>query len=170
MTRSLMADAFDHHVWATARLIDACLPLAPEQLATTVPGTYGSILDTMRHLLDGDAGYLFFLTGDRAFAVDRGGMELAELRSEIERDGARWQAFLAGGPDPERVVEEVDETDGFRREATVGLRLAQALLHGSDHRSQICTALTTLGIEPPSIDLWDFGLETGRTIEVLPGS
>jgi len=165
-----MADAFEHHVWATVRLIDACVPLTPEQLATTVPGTYGSILDTMRHLLDGEAGYLFFLTGDRTFAVDRDAMNLSALRSEIERDGAAWQAFLKADPDPERIVEEVDETDGFRREASVGLRLAQALLHGADHRSQICTALTTLGIDPPSIDLWDFGLETGRTTEVLPGS
>jgi len=165
-----MADAFEHHVWATIRLIDACLPLTPEQLAAAVPGTYGSILDTMRHLLEGDAGYLYFLTRDRAFALDRDAMVLAELRSEIERDGVRWQAFLAEEPDAERVVEEVDESDGFRREATVGLRLAQALLHGADHRSQICTALTTLGVTPPSIDLWDFGLETGRTTEVAPGS
>jgi uncharacterized damage-inducible protein DinB len=163
-----MADAFEHHVWATVRLIDACLPITPEQLATAVPGTYGSILDTMRHVLNGDAGYLFFLTHDRAFAVDRDAMDLPELRSEIERDGAGWQAFLAGAPDAELVVEEVDEIDGFRREATVGLRLAQALLHGADHRSQVCTALTMLGVEPPSIDLWDFGLETGRTIEILP--
>ena len=165
-----MADAFEHHVWATVRLVDACLALTPEQIATTVPGTYGSILDTLRHLIDGDAGYLFFLTQDRSFALDRGAMELAELRSEIERDGAGWQAFLAENPDPERIVEEVDETDGFRREASVGLRLAQALLHGADHRSQICTALTTLGIDPPSIDLWDFGLQTGRTTEVQPRS
>jgi uncharacterized damage-inducible protein DinB len=34
--------------------------------------------------------------------------------------------------------------------------------HGTDHRSQICTALTTLGIEPPSIDVWDYGEQDGR--------
>ena len=49
MSNSLMGDAFAHHVWATLRVIDVCLELSPEQLETTVPGTYGSILDTVRH-------------------------------------------------------------------------------------------------------------------------
>jgi hypothetical protein len=34
--------------------------------------------------------------------------------------------------------------------------------------SQICTAFTTLGVEPPSIDVWDFGLHDGSVTEVLP--
>jgi uncharacterized damage-inducible protein DinB len=50
----------------------------------------------------------------------------------------------------------------------MGIRLAQALHHGTDHRSQICTALTTLGVEPPAIDVWDFGVQDGRVTEVLP--
>jgi uncharacterized damage-inducible protein DinB len=54
MTRSLLADAFDHHVWATLTVLDACGSLTDEQLATTVPGTYGSILDTLRHLVGAD--------------------------------------------------------------------------------------------------------------------
>ena len=49
MTKSLLDDAFGHHVWATLTIIDTCSALTPEQLETTVPGTYGSILDTVRH-------------------------------------------------------------------------------------------------------------------------
>ena len=37
MTRPILADAFAHHVWATQRLIDTCLELTPEQLATFEP-------------------------------------------------------------------------------------------------------------------------------------
>jgi uncharacterized damage-inducible protein DinB len=44
----------------------------------------------------------------------------------------------------------------------IGIRLAQVLHHGSDHRSQICTALTSLGVTPPEIDLWAYARETGR--------
>ena len=50
------------------------------------------------------------------------------------------------------------------------LRLAQALHHGTDHRSQICTALTTLGVEPPSIDVWEFGLQAGRSRDLPPAT
>jgi len=47
-----------------------------------------------------------------------------------------------------------------------GIRLAQALHHGTDHRSQICTALTTIGVEPPAIDVWDLAEAQGRLAEV----
>ncbi len=168
MSLSSLADAFEHHVWATLRLIDACLRLSPEQLETAVPGTYGSILDTMRHLVDGDSTYLVWLTGDPAHSVEQDGMDLRELRDAMERDGVAWSAFLAQDADAGKIVKDVDEDDGYERDASVGIRLAQALHHGSDHRSQICTALTTLGVEPPSIDVWDFGVDTGRIVDVLP--
>lgn len=51
MAASLLEDAFAHHVWTTLRLFDSCLALSPEQLETAVSGTYGSILDTMRHTM-----------------------------------------------------------------------------------------------------------------------
>ena len=170
MRRSLLEDAFSHHVWASMRLIDATLQLSPQQLDTAVPGTYGSVLETMRHLVGSDSWYLFDITGDRARRIDEGKMDLLELRAAMEADGTAWSTFLAQDLDPDTVLKEVDEDDGFEREATIGIRLAQALAHGTDHRSQICTVLTTLGAEPPSIDVWDFGLEAGRVVEVPPRS
>ena len=50
----------------------------------------------------------------------------------------------------------------------MGLRLAQVIQHGTDHRSQVCTALTNLGVTPPEIDVWSFGEATGRMWEVPP--
>jgi uncharacterized damage-inducible protein DinB len=170
MSRSLLDDAFAHHVWATLRLIDTCLPLTPEQLETAVPGTYGSILHTMRHLVGGDSWYLFDITGDGARRIDEDQMDLSELRAAIEADGLAWSALLAQDLDPDAVLKEIDEDDGYQRDATIGIRLAQALHHGTDHRSQICTALTMLGAEPPGIDVWHFGLEAGSVVEVLPTS
>jgi len=167
MSLSLLDDAFAHHVWATVRLIDACLPLTREQLATSVPGTYGSIIETLRHLVDGDAFYLYGLTGDRAHAIDTDRMDLRELQSAIKTNSAAWSRLLAQNPDPDAITLERDD-DGFERRATMGIRFAQALHHGTDHRSQICTALTSLGVEPPIIDVWEFGKEAGRNVEVEP--
>ena len=50
-------------IGATVTLIDACLKLDPGQLETSVPGTYGSILETMRHLVGADRSYLALLSG-----------------------------------------------------------------------------------------------------------
>jgi len=169
VTRSDLSDAFAHHVWATLRLLDVCQELGPEQLETAVPGTYGSILDTMRHLVAADSSYLFVTTRGRTQPIDEEGMALPALRAEFEGHGDAWASLLAEGPDPDEVLER-HRDDGSETHAPMGIRLAQALHHGTDHRSQICTALTTLGVEPPSIDVWDFGEGDGRVVEIPPPS
>jgi uncharacterized damage-inducible protein DinB len=149
-------------------VIDSCLGLTPEQQATTFPGTYGSILDTLRHLVGSDSWYLLDITCDPARRIDEKSMGLHQLRDAMEADGPAWSALLGQGRSPEEIVTEIDEEDGYERDAPIGLRLAQALHHGTDHRSQICTALTSLGLEPPSIDAWTFGVDDGSITERYP--
>jgi uncharacterized damage-inducible protein DinB len=169
MTTSLMADAFAHHVWASLRLLDACLALTPEQLQTNVPGTYGSILDTQRHLVGADASYLAVLSGGRVAQIEEDEMDLAALRAQMAGHGDAWAAVLAGDPDPDAMLTR-ERDDGSASHAPVGIRLAQVLNHGTDHRSQVCTALTTLGIAPPEIDAWDYAWQRGTLTETpAPG-
>ena len=167
MNGTLLADAFGHHVWATLQLIDACSPLGAEQLATPVPGTYGSILETTRHLVGADAAYLFVVSGGRRPEIAEAGMGLAELRAAMEANGPAWSVVLGEDLDPAAIVVR-HRDDGSTSSAPLGIRLAQAIHHGTDHRSQICTALTSLGIEPPSIDAWDFAQQDGRLGETPP--
>lgn len=169
MARSLLADAFGHHVWATLRLIDACAAIPPAQLETSAIGTYGPIIGTLRHTVGADSGYLFALTGGRVARIDEEAMTLAELRDEMARHGREWEDVLARELDPNEVVVRRRD-DGSETHAPVGIRLAQALHHGTDHRSQVCTALTSLGVEPPAIDVWDFGAEAGTVVERAPAS
>ncbi len=169
MSRSALEDAFGHHVWATLRVIDACLALGPEQLGTTVPGTYGSILDTARHLVGADSWYLFAMTDERTPRIEEDHMALPALRAAMEANGAAWSSLLAKDLDPDVVIVRRRD-DGSETHAPMGIRLAQALHHGTDHRSQICTAITTLGREPPFIDVWDFGEQAGRVVEIPPST
>lgn len=163
-----MSDAFHHHAWASGRLLDVCMELNGEQLHTAVPGTFGSIIETLRHMVESDGWYLSVATGERAHWVATKTMNVSELRATAaSRDGG-WASFLALGPDPDADLHEVDEEDGFQRHTPVGIQLAQALHHGTDHRSQVCTALTALGLEPPKIDVWAFGADTGRVVEIEP--
>lgn len=169
MTRSLLADAFDHHAWATIRVLDACADLDEDQLATTVPGTYGSILDTLRHLVGADASYLFVLSGGRAAEIDEAAMDVAALRAVMEANGPIWSQLLAEELDPDVVVVRHRE-DGSESHAPAGVRLAQVIHHGTDHRSQVCTALSVLGREAPAIDVWDYAWQDGRLDEIAPAS
>ena len=162
MTASLLDDAMAHHIWATQRLIDFCEVLTPEQLRTPAPGTYGSILATLGHMVSSDGWYLtFFRDWTNAIDEENTDVSLAELRAAITATGAAWMEILAANPDGE--ADTVEHGDGWDFHVPVGFRLAQVVHHGTDHRSQVCTALTSLGLEPPGIDLWDFGEATNRT-------
>jgi len=165
MARSPLADAFAHHVWATDRLLEVCAGLSDEHLATNVPGTYGTILDTARHLVGADRSYLFVLSGGRVPQIAEEEMDIAALREAMATADSDWPAVLAAGGDPDEVVVRRRD-DGSESHAPRGIRLAQVIHHGTDHRSQICTALTTLGIEPPLIDVWNYGEEGGRVSQV----
>ena len=161
MTRSILADAFDHHVWASLLLLDTLAVLSDEQLAATVPGTYGSILDTARHLVGSDRWYLFNLSRGAIDQIEENGMTIAELRPAMAADAAAWAAILATNPDPDADF-VVTRDDGSESHATWGVRLGQVVHHGTDHRSQIATALTTLGVAPPEMDVWDWALSVGK--------
>ena len=167
MSGSVLADAFAHHTWATLRLIDACRVLDPGQLATSVPGTYGSILDTLRHVVAGDAGYLNLLTQGAVSPIDEEAIGLEELPAAAAGHGKAWAALVGTEVDADADVVRYRD-DGSESHAPLGIRLAQALQHGTDHRSQICTALTTLGLEPPEIDVWAFGQQDGRAFVTSP--
>ena len=44
----------------------------------------------------------------------------------------------------------------------VSLFLIQAINHGTEHRSQIATILTQIGVEPPEMDGWTYFETSGQ--------
>lgn len=151
-----LGDMFGHHAWATLTLIDACAALPPEKLREAVPGTYGTILNTFIHLVGADQRYLDRMdegSAEPPIALDQD-VPLAELRRRFEAQSRRWEALLARG-------DALDVTMPARGEwpetpHAQDLLMLQAIHHGNDHRTHICTALTVLGVEPPDIDGWSY--------------
>lgn len=148
-----------HEVWATTELLKFCAKLTSDQLRWTVPGTYGTIHNTLQHVVRAQRGYLFRLTGEEdPGPPDDASAELpmdtarllavSELIAKEERVGERMEALLAKPFDPSRVVKLRQGT------ATAGIILAQFIHHGSDHRAHIGTILGANGIETPELDLW----------------
>ena len=159
-----LREMFRHHVWATLTLIDHCISLAPEPLHEAIPGTYGPILNTLTHLIGADQRYLDGLTGEPPQSPIRQGerLELADLRRRCEAQARRWEALL------DRVA-ELDVTLPARgswpeTEHAQNLFLLQAIHHGNDHRTHICTALSVLGLEPPDIDGWSYWAATHQPV------
>ncbi|HEX5829249.1 MAG TPA: DinB family protein [Candidatus Limnocylindrales bacterium] len=166
MNGSLLVDAFDHHVWATITILDVCAGLTEEQLQAPVPGTFGPIRDTLEHLVDADRSYLRVLMGEDP-EMDVPATSIDGMRAVMVANGPLWRQLLAGELDPARDITR-SRPDGSTSTAPLTIRLAQVIHHGTDHRSQVCTGLTSLGIEPPEIDVWDFAWKDGRLSETEP--
>ncbi len=148
---------FEHHLWATRMLIDHLGSLGEAELDTAIPGTYGGISSTLTHLIDADGRYLQRLERPTLPPYeDRGAVPLVELRRDLDEHERRWAEALARldeGTLRAEIAARDDYPDVPRAE---GLLLAQAIHHGDDHRTQICSTLGALGLEVPDLDVWAF--------------
>jgi uncharacterized damage-inducible protein DinB len=148
-----IVDAFRHNAWATAELLRFCEALSEEQLQAPATGTYGSILETLNHLVEADVWYLSFFTGSYltwAWKLE-GRASIAQLRESAAAVWEGWPAVLAAPVDAETLLQAFEEPGRQERAGTV---LAQAVHHQNAHREQVNMMLTALGIEPPDLDVW----------------
>jgi uncharacterized damage-inducible protein DinB len=153
----VLRSMFEHHLWATEVLIDHLDRLPAEQLDASVPGTYGSMIDTLTHMIDADSRYLLRLRDPSPpLAVDRVGVPLAQLRSDMSGHRGRWDEALddlEAGRLHAAILGRDDYPDTDPAESML---LIQAIHHGNDHRTQICSTLGALELPLPEIDGWDF--------------
>lgn len=161
-----LLEAFRHNSWATRRLLAFCRELSEEQLRSSATGTFGDILTTFNHFIRSEAAYLRRLSGSGPDWLEGGqSTDLGQLDSWVEETAERWEQFLAEPVDADQVFIVDDGANGVR----AGVIVAQALHHGNHHREQICAILTSLGFQPPDIQAWEYGWETGRLWERTAG-
>ena len=151
-----LSEAFQHHTWATEQLIEHLRSLPEAALTASAPGVYGEVLATLSHLLDADGRYLRYLEGTPP--PPKSGPDptkpLDELADQLRDQAVRWRIVLAR-------IDEIDVTlpaRGPRPELphATNLLVGQALHHGNDHRTQICTVLSASGYAPPDLDVWSY--------------
>jgi uncharacterized damage-inducible protein DinB len=154
----LPADFFRQNEWANLALIDACRGLSDEQLDATVDGVYGSIRATLQHIVSAETGY-----------ANRLGGEVPRLKGDdpwpgfdrlIELAKAAGMAFVGASQDVADDPIQLGTKQTYDVEPVV--ILTQMFHHGTEHRSQVATILTSLGIEPPDLSGWEWGLKTDR--------
>ncbi|HEY3060952.1 MAG TPA: DinB family protein [Chloroflexota bacterium] len=163
MTSSVLPELLRHKTWATLQLIEFCQRLAPEHLDATVPGTYGSVRETLRHLLESDAGYLRRVTGEDIppLPPETG---LGARAERFRTHAKRWEQLFQDQALPAR------ELTGPRGSMEAVAPMAQSIHHADDHRTQVLTILGARGIAVPDLDIWMFGTEMGfvRPSEAAP--
>jgi len=158
-TKDALRLMFDHHIWATLALIDALEDLPTERLDAEIPGTYGSMVATLTHLVEADSRYLTRLyTTSPPHPEDRPPRPPADVRTEIQGNAARWTQAL-DQLDAGTLDATIEARDDYPRTTQAeGLLMLQTIHHGNDHRTQICSTLGALGLEVPELDGWEFWL------------
>jgi uncharacterized damage-inducible protein DinB len=164
----ILVEAFRYNRWANLHLIDVCAGLTDDQLQLSAPGTYGTIAATLLHLVSAEQRYLRrFGQGEPRINERDGFPGVVGLRDHAERSGDELIA-VAGRIKPEEAIEEKRDGGVYRLE--LGVVLLQAIHHGNDHRTHICTILGHHGIEYGQMDVWGYGLATGALASVTSPS
>jgi uncharacterized damage-inducible protein DinB len=161
----VLVEAFRHNAWATKQLLTFCRGLPEERLRSPGTGTYGSILDTFNHLIRSDRGCVS-RRGNRPAWVDseEDSTNLDELEARVDDTAPVWEQYLSEPIDATRLL--ILDQGAYEAEASV--LVVQALHHGNAHREQICSILTSFGVEPPDIQAWAYAEAAGRARERTP--
>lgn len=159
MSDGALLRAVRHNAWANAELIAFCRGLKPEQLGWRAAGTYGTLHDTLQHIVDCEHEHVQSLTGEVPQGGHMGDEPLVPLAGLAER--ARWNAErmerIAAWFDAERLV-----TDHRGRAVPAGIVVAVHIHHGNEHRAHAGTILGANGVELPRLDPWEYGKSIGE--------
>ena len=154
-----LIEAFRYNKWANLHLLNVCAKLTEEHLELTAPGTYGTIYATFLHLLSAEQRYLRRLAGRKPEIDERApAPSLAVLREHAVRSGDSL-IEAARRVRPDQTVDE--ERDGRPMRLGLVVVLVQAMHHGNDHRTHICTILGHHGLTYGDMDVWSYGEATG---------
>ncbi len=167
MTASILEKLFEHNNWANQQIIQACKPLTDQQLDDEpASATKGSIRETLRHLVSSQAGYLSLLTLPVEERRRINPASFSELEAAARLSG---EGLLALAKDEANGIPKarLQTTDGFYVEPWVVM--LQVINHATEHREQIKSMLSALGIVPPSIDGWDYAEVTRAMVPVNEG-
>lgn len=160
----LLIETFRYHKWANLHLLDVCAKLSDEQLQLTAPGTYGTIAATVQHLLAAEQRYLWRLGGSEGrFTESNQFPGISALSEQAARSGDQL-IEAAGRINGDDTIETTFQGDAVKIHA--GVLLIQAMHHGNDHRTHICTILGHHGIPYGDMDVWAYGEATGAIVPI----
>lgn len=164
MGERVLVQLFAHNNWANRRIVEACAALTDAQLdAEPQTATKGTIRETLTHLVSAQRGYHALLTLPvEARPVDP--LPFDALSASLARSGDGLLALARDEPTAADGTERIRTRDGHLVEQWVVL--VQAINHATEHREQIKSMLTALGVTPPDVDGWSHGQAMGAIIPI----
>ncbi len=150
---SFVSTLFRHNLWANLTLFEVCAKLSDAQLDAKIIGTYGSIRDMLQHIATSERSYITRITTGKRHKSTEGQLSVSEMLEIIRTAG---EQYLAAAPQVKANDQVEVDWEGTPRMIPCSILLTQAINHATEHRAQIMTTLTQIGIQPPDLDGWSF--------------
>jgi uncharacterized damage-inducible protein DinB len=147
---------YDYGYWANGKLFEVVSQLTPEEFTQSVAGSYGSVRNTMVHVLSAEWGWL-----DRCGGAQRGPALVASDYPTVASLIERWQQveanvrqFLSNlkNEDLDRIM-EFSFGGGPKYSMRLGDLMHHAAIHGVHHRGPVALLLRALGRVPGNFDI-----------------
>lgn len=146
---------YDYNYWANKRLFAAMVTLTPEEFVRPLAGSYGSVRNTLVHVLSAEWGWL-----DRCGGHPRGPKLNADNYPTLDSVVSAWSSvdrhmreFLSGLSDADLARQvEFSFSPEKKHSKSVAHLLQHAANHGAHHRGQIALLLRMLGHVPGDFD------------------
>lgn len=147
---------YDYHYWANGKLLHVVSQLSPEQFTQSVAGSYGSIRNTLVHVLSAEWGWLERCGGDKR--GDRLNPDdyptLESLKQAWSRVEISLREFLSRLDDADLAGDvEFSVAGGPKHTLAVGELMQHAMIHAVHHRGQVSLLLRELGFTPGNFDM-----------------
>lgn len=159
MQSDTLTTLFKHHLWANLRLLECCAGLAPEHLEATIPGAYGTLYETLQHIVKAEKSYFSRISTGQPYRHPEGAppLTMQEMEESLRTTG---QGLIEWAPEVQPGDTVQMDWQGTPRDVPKAIILTQVINHANEHREQIKAILTGLGIEPPDLQSWVYFDET----------
>jgi uncharacterized damage-inducible protein DinB len=166
MTIHGLLELYDYSYWANAQLFPVLAQLTDAEFTREVAGGYGSIRNTLVHMMSAESGWL-----ERCGGPHRGERlnptDFPTIESVVQRWAmyeAQMRQFLASLTDADltRSVAYTIPPLGISGAGRVGELLHHAVNHNIHHRGQVTLLVRALGHVPVNVDIlfYHAGLHT----------
>ncbi len=162
MTVEDLKRLYDYNNWANRKLFAVIAELTPEQFTQFVAGSYGSVRNTLVHMMSAEWGWI-----DRSGGPKRPGQLKADDYPTPASVIDQWAVvegyacdFLSALTDEDlRRVMPFKFGQGPTLALAIGEMLQHAANHTVHHRGQVALLLRALGYAPGNVDLMFYDLE-----------
>ena len=157
MTVKDLETLYDYSYWANAKLCPVVSSLSREEFGRSVAGGWGSVRNTLVHMMSAEGGWL-----ERAGGPKRGAPLNPDDFPTMESVTSYWtaqetkvRAFLAALTDDdlatprEFTIPQLSVTSVL----SIGEMLHHAVNHNAHHRGQVALLLRQLGFAPGNVDI-----------------